>query len=392
MTKGKILGLIAIGENRAWEREPFTQEKIDLLQTLAIQIASAIDNAGLFKAVQHQAQRLAVLNEVGKAIGSTLELDDLLELIYNQLSKVIPTETYYVALYEPEEQVLDFRILIDEGKRFPPQRIPLTQGLSSWVIENRRPLLVRQLSKEIDSLPVRPIQLGQQQASESWLGVPVQTGERELGILAIASYTPFAFDEDDMTLLANIAAQAALALDNARQHAQVKDQARRDSLTGALNHGHFLTSLDESIQLASKQNSSVSLIMLDIDLFKEYNDRYGHLVGDEILRQMVPIISPLLNPGDFIGRWGGEEFAIGLPGTDLDQAVQTAQKIRLCLAGIELHSRGQAILAPTLSQGIATYPQHAQNSSQLVDIADAALYSSKNAGRDHLTPACSKIN
>jgi diguanylate cyclase (GGDEF)-like protein len=392
MTKGKILGLIAVGENRAWEREPFTQEKIDLLQTLAIQIASAIDNAGLFKAVQHQAQRLAVLNEVGKAIGSTLELDDLLELIYNQLSKVIPTETYYVALNEPEEGTLDFRILIDDGKRFPPQRIPLTQGLSSWVIENRRPLLVRQMSKEIDSLPVRPIQLGQQQASESWLGVPVQTGERDLGILAIASYVPFAFDEDDMTLLTNIAAQAALALDNARQHAAVKEQARRDSLTGALNHGCFLTLLDESIQLASRQNSSVSLIMLDIDLFKEYNDRYGHLVGDEILRQMVPIISPLLNPGDFIGRWGGEEFAIGLPGTDLDQAVQTAQKIRLCLARVELHNRGQAIPAPTLSQGIATYPQHAQNSDQLVDIADAALYSSKNAGRDQLTPAYLEIH
>jgi diguanylate cyclase (GGDEF)-like protein len=387
-TKGKILGLIAVGENRAWEREPFTQEKIDLLQTLAIQIATAIENAGLFQAVQHQAQRLAVLNEVGKAVGSTLELDDLLELIYTQLNKVIPTDTYYVALYEPEGQVLDFRILIDDGKRFPPERIPLTQGLSSWVIENRRPLLIRQLSKEIDSLPVRPIQLGQQQASESWLGVPVQTGERDLGILAIASYAPFAFDEDDMTLLSNIAAQAALALDNARQHAEVKEQARRDSLTGAFNHGYFLNLLDESIRLAGEQNSSISLIMLDIDLFKEYNDHYGHLVGDEILRQMVPIISPLLTPGDFIGRWGGEEFAIGLPGSDLDQAIQTAHKIRSRLARIELHnSQGQTVPAPTISQGIATYPRHAQTSSQLVDIADAALYSSKNAGRDQLTPA-----
>ncbi len=393
MTKGKILGLIAVGENRAWDREPFTQEKIDLLQTLAIQIASAIENAGLFKSIQNQAQRLAVLNEVGKAIGSTLELDDLLELIYHQLSKVIPTETYYVALYEPEEQVLDFRILIDDGKRFPPQQIPLTQGLSCWVIENRRPLLIRQLSMEIDALPIRPIQLGQQQASESWLGVPVQTGERDLGILAIASYASLAFDQDDMTLLSNIASQAALALDNARQHAEVKKQARRDSLTGALNHGQFLTQLDESIRQAGKQKSSVSLIMQDIDFFKEYNDRYGHLVGDEILRQLVQIISPLLNPGDFIGRWGGEEFAIGLPGTDLDQAVKMAQKIRLSLARIEaFNSRGQAVPAPTLSQGIATYPQHAQNSGQLVYVSDAALYNSKNAGRDQLTSACSKIN
>lgn len=387
-TKGKVLGLIAVGENRAWEREPFTREKIDLLQTLAIQIAAAIDNAGLFQAVHNQAQRLAVLNEVGKAVGSTLELDDLLELVYNQLSKVIPTETYYVALYEPEEQVLDFRILIDDGKRFPPERIPLTQGFSSWVLENRRPLLIRHLSQELESLPVQPIQLGHEKPSEAWLGVPVQTGDRELGILAIASYAPYAFDEDDMTLLSNIASLAALALDNARQHAQVKEQAKRDSLTGALNHGSFLSQLDESIRLAGNQNSSVSLIMLDIDLFKEYNDRYGHLVGDEILRQLVRIISPLLNPGDFIGRWGGEEFVIGLPGTDLDQAVRTAQKIRERLARIELqNNQGQSIPFPTISQGIAAYPQHAQNPNQLVDVADAALYSSKNAGRDQLTPA-----
>jgi diguanylate cyclase (GGDEF)-like protein len=133
--------------------------------------------------------------------------------------------------------------------------------------------------------------------------------------------------------------------------------------------------------------------MLDIDLFKEYNDRYGHMMGDEILKRLVQAIVPLLDQSDFIGRWGGEEFAIGLPGTDLEQAIQTAEDIRSCLRRIELHNnQSQVVSVPTISQGIATYPDHARTPGQLVDVADAALYRSKNAGRDQVTSAQSTIH
>jgi diguanylate cyclase (GGDEF)-like protein len=391
VTKGTSLGLIAVAESRNWRREPFTGEKIGLLQTLSTQIAAAIENARLFEAAQNQAQRLAVLNEVGKAIGSTLDMNALLELIYEQLNLVISCESYFVSLYDEAESIQDFRILIDDGERFPPRRVPMREGFASWVIHNRRPLLIRNLDNELDSLPVRPIILGLDKMSQSWMGVPMLVGDRVLGILAVASYAKYAFDEDDLDLLTSIAAQASLALDNARQHAEVKEQATRDSLTGALNHGAFLTLLAETVLAAETGQIPVSLIMLDIDYFKDYNDQYGHLVGDEVLKRLVEEIQAALPEEAFIGRWGGEEFAIGLPGMHLDQAAGIAHQIRSSEIQVELKDKnGNRLPNPTISQGVATYPDHAQTSSQLIDIADMALYQAKDAGRNQVIGAAGK--
>jgi diguanylate cyclase (GGDEF)-like protein len=209
-----------------------------------------------------------------------------------------------------------------------------------------------------------------------------------LGLLAIASYTANAFDEDDETLLSNVASQAALAIDNARQHAEVKEQARRDSLTGVYNHGYFLARLNEAIELGRQNQSPVALIMLDIDKFKAYNDTYGHFVGDEVLRQLAQTIQKHIQKTDFVGRWGGEEFAIALPGSTADDACQVAQKLRAALVALELFARtGERISSPTVSQGIACFPEQALSASELVDVADQALYQAKGGGRDQVRSA-----
>lgn len=381
-TKGDCLGLVSLAEIRSWQREPFTNEKTELLQTLATQIASVIESAHLFAEAQDRAERLEVLNEVGKAIGSTIELKALLELIHIQLNRVIPTDTYFVALFDPVEDELDFRILIDNEITYPPKRIPLGEGLSSWVIKNRAPLLIRRLSQESDRLPIRPIVMGKDQISESWLGVPMLAGERALGILAVASYSPDAFEEQDLTLLTSIASQAAIALDNAGQHEAVKEQARHDSLTGALNHGAFLASLDQALEIASAQSAPVSMIMIDVDHLKDYNDRFGHLMGDEVLVRIVEETQALLPSTGFIGRWGGEEFSIGLPGVSVEEAKEIANQICAAMLKIVVTSRnGESAPIPTVSQGIAAFPIHARNREELIDLADAALYRAKNTGR-----------
>jgi diguanylate cyclase (GGDEF)-like protein len=392
IAREKPIGLISIGEERNWEREPITQEKIDLIKTLATQISTFIHNTQLYQESHRQAEHLEVLNEVARAIGSTIELDDLLELIYEQLSKVIPSDTYFVSLYDPEENTLDVRILIDEGERFPSKSIPLGQGLSSWVIENQKPLLISSITKEMDSLPIQPIRLGKERMSESWLGTPILAGENSLGLLAIASYNVNVFDNDDVTLLNNVAAQAALALDNARQHAEVKEQARRDSLTGVYNHGELLLRLEKEVEKGRKEESPVSLIMLDIDFFKEYNDTYGHILGDEVLHLLATTIQSHVKKSDIVGRWGGEEFAIALPGADTEQATWVANRIRKSLLQIEMRNKHSAdIPSPTVSQGIATFPQHADDAAQLIGIADIALYQAKGRGRDQVIIADNNI-
>jgi diguanylate cyclase (GGDEF)-like protein len=381
-------GVISIGEARKWDREPFHQQKLDLLQTLAPQLAMVVHNSRLHQAAHRQVKRLSVLNDVARAISTTIEMDDLLELIYQQLSRVIATDTYFVALYDQETECLDLRILLDEGERFPPQKVPVGRGLSSLVIREKKPLLVRQLSREIQSLPVEPIVMGQAKFSESWLGVPMMTGERFLGLLVVASYQPHAFDEDDVALLTNVANQAALALDNAWHHQQVEEQARRDSLTGVYNHGYFLQLLSDRFEEMVREEKPISLIMLDIDYFKKYNDTYGHVVGDEVLRITVQAIQAHVKRTDVVGRWGGEEFGIALPGASSEQARQVAERVRRTLAGLPLtDTSGKPIPKPTVSQGIATYPEHVRTMDELIVVADRVLYQAKSSGRDQVMVA-----
>lgn len=386
--QGSCLGILAAGENQSMGGKSFDDDKIHLLQTLSNQVATAIQSAFMLREAQRQAQRLAIANEIGKTITSTIELDALLELLYIQLRKAIPSDTYYVDIYNEGQDYLDMQILIDEGVRYPPAKIPLGNGLASHVLKTRKPLLLHHLSEERGSLPMQPIPVGNNRPSESWLGVPMVASYRTSGILAIASYTPNAFDEDDMMLLTNVAAQAGLAIDNARQHAEVKEQARRDSLTGAYNHGYFLQQLQEAVELNQRIKQPVSLIMLDIDFFKQYNDRYGHKVGDEVLKQLVQAITAHVKKTDIVGRWGGEEFAVGLPRANTEQAFMVAQRIRQTLLEIPIYDKhNHRIPSPTTSQGIATFPLHAADSSTLVDLADEALYRAKHAGRDQVAVA-----
>ena len=339
----------------------------------------------LNQSIQDQADRLAVLYEIGKAITSTLEIDSLLDLIYKQLSKVISSDAYFVALYLPESDQLDIRILYDQGVLYPEEKVSANEGLSSWIVKNRKPLLIQDLRREINTLPVKPILVGGKTLSRSWLGVPMQIEDELIGILAVASYKPNQFNETDQLLLEQIAQQAVLSIQNARHHQEVTEQAKLDSLTGVSNHNHFIERLYEEADRAQSSHTPLSLIMLDIDYFKIYNDTYGHIVGDQVLRLIVQAIQSHIKKTDTIGRWGGEEFGVILPNATTSQANMVANRIRHTLVELPLFDvEGQTIPKPTISQGIGNIPEHTSNIDDLVIIADRALYRAKERGRDQV--------
>jgi len=382
---GNVIGLISIGEERNPDREPFPPQRMDLLHALAKQIAGAVLTTRLRTKLQNQADRLTVLYDVSKAISRTSEIDDLLELIHEQIKRVLPSDAYFVTLYLPGENVLDLRILIDNEKRYPPQKIPADQGLSSWIVTHHQPLLIGDLAEEIDRLPIDPIVVGEDKITPSWLGVPLISEEELLGILAVASYQPYAFDESDQHLLEQIGQQAALSIRNARHHLEVEKRARLDSLTEVYNHGHFVQLLHREATTALEDERPLSLIMLDIDHFKQYNDTYGHAVGDQVLKLTVKAIQEHIKRSDAVGRWGGEEFGIALPDANLQQAEMVANRIRRTLANLPLQdTNGDPIPKPTISQGIASLPTHTEDVDELIIIADRALYKAKERGRDQV--------
>ena len=381
--EGKMIGALSA---QSYEPSCYSEADAQTLSTFSDQAALTIHNARLFVESQRKVDQLAVLNEVTRIVSSTIEISQLLELIYGELRRILPTDSYYVALIDEEKQALSVEVMVDEGERFPSTVIPLGENLASVVVRQRAPLLLKNVLEQSPRLGIEPHQLGKPKISASWLGVPLMTSEHLLGVLAVSSYQPAAFDESDQEMLQNIATQAAIAIDNARHHAQVERQAQHDSLTDALNHGYFLVRLREEIERAEPTGATLSLIMLDIDHFKEYNDSFGHLSGDTILRGTVQAILGNIKSGDLVGRWGGEEFVIALPGCGREEARQVAERVRTTLKQMRLkNEQGKPVPVPTVSQGIATFPEDAQDPIALVDVADVCLYRAKARGRDQIS-------
>lgn len=293
-------------------------------------------------------------------------------------------DTHFIGLLRDNEIHLD--LFYDEDQYFNGAKIPLEGTLSGWVIKNQKELFLPDLRKEVKLEGVDIFVVGKEKTSLSWMGVPL-TAPNVRGVISLGSYQPNAFDSADMELLSSLAQHITLALDNTIRHAQVEEQARLDSLTSVYNHGYFLKKLAEQAEGSSATNTALSLIMLDIDFFKQYNDTYGHLVGDRILKTLCAAIKHHIKQSDAVGRWGGEEFVISLPGASGLQATQVAQRIGQTMAALRIEDRTQrTIPVPTVSQGIALYPVEADEIYRLIDLADRRLYIAKERGRNQIEP------
>lgn len=339
----------------------------------------------LKKISKKQMNRLEIVNEISKQITSTLDTKQLLALLDAELQNVIEADTYYIGLQKDDE--LHMELFYDEGEYFNDINFKLKGTLSNWVLKNQKVLFLADLTKAIHLEGVNYALVGKPKASLSWMGVPMK-GTHVNGIMVIASYRANAFNRSDFELLSNIAQRAALALDNTYHHALVEEQARLDSLTRVYNHGYFIQQLREQANTCQIENQHLSLIMLDVDYFKQFNDTFGHTVGDEILISLCDAIRQHIKKTDAVGRWGGEEFAISLPNTDGQQALQVAERIRKTLASIEInHSKHAEIPVPTISMGIGVFPEEAVEIMQLIDLADQRLYTAKERGRDQIETA-----
>lgn len=341
----------------------------------------------LGNAIQSQVKRLETINQVSRKITSALEIEQVLALVSAAVQESIQADTYFVGLVQNDRLRLEF--FYDDGEYFPPKEIPLGGGLAGWVLENRRPLLLRDVPNEAAKLGVETRLIGKPKASLSWMGTPMIAGHHVIGLMAMASYRRSAFNEADLELLENMAHQAALVIDNAIHHAEVKRQAQLDSLTQVYNHGNLLAYLEQFAHEALVNQTPLSLIMLDVDYFKHYNDLYGHLVGDQALTQVVAAVRENVRASDIVGRWGGEEFAILLPETNGKQAMHVAERIRQALQALTLVTPGgHHVPAPTVSQGIAMLSEVASPEG-LVDLADQRLYVAKERGRNQIEPDAS---
>ncbi|MBN1363622.1 MAG: diguanylate cyclase [Syntrophaceae bacterium] len=189
-----------------------------------------------------------------------------------------------------------------------------------------------------------------------------------------------AFTSERLDILRMFSAQAAISIDNAR----LFELATTDGLTKLYVHRYFQVLLDKEMKLSSRHDKKFSLIMMDIDNFKSFNDTYGHQLGDEVLRSVAKAVKNTSRTEDIAARYGGEEFVVILPETDAQQAMTVAEKIRASVAEIKI-PHGDQKLQVTISLGVSTYPEHAGQKEALIQLADAALYTSKRNGKNRVS-------
>jgi diguanylate cyclase (GGDEF)-like protein len=222
--------------------------------------------------------------------------------------------------------------------------------------------------------------------TQYFVTVPLRAKDKVIGlILADNIFTKKPIGKDDIRTLTMFANHAGLAIENSRLYEETVHQANTDMLTRLWNHGYFQYSLTEDLKKAYESRKPLSLIMFDIDNFKNYNDTLGHQMGDQLLRDVARILKATCDGKGTVSRYGGEEFAVVLPGISKDPAYQIGEVLRQAIEGFQF--KGQEVQPTknlTLSAGIATYPEDALDKEKLIYLADMALYEAKRTGKNRV--------
>jgi diguanylate cyclase (GGDEF)-like protein len=224
------------------------------------------------------------------------------------------------------------------------------------------------------------IAIGSSEGVPDRIEVPLEAGPVDFGCLILFGE---AFSDDDRMTAASLASQAVVALDNARLHRIVARQARIDGLTGLANRRQFEQQLAAELARLERFAGPLAIVLADLDDFKDVNDRFGHPAGDAVLREFAHTLEERIRDIDVAARWGGEEFVVLLPGTDLAGAAQVAERLRAALEERVVLSVDGDPIRVTASFGVAVYPD-AGSADELLETADAALYQAKRAGKNQV--------
>ncbi|MGO8674169.1 MAG: diguanylate cyclase [Capsulimonadaceae bacterium] len=225
------------------------------------------------------------------------------------------------------------------------------------------------------------------------LVMPMVSAGETVGVALFERDALHSYSSRDVARVQALASQAAATIANVRMHQDVYTQAVTDALTGLANRRHVQTVLADECRRTQRYSRSLSVVMLDVDGFKAYNDTFGHPQGDVLLRQMADLLRESVRTVDTIGRYGGEEFIIVMPETPKADAFRTAERIRLAVAQAAFPGAPgkDEFLSKTISLGIATYPDDTDDMQTLVSMADQALYRAKRQGRNRTVPAGSQV-
>jgi diguanylate cyclase (GGDEF)-like protein len=362
----KLLDILAV----ATERQ--ASENIDEFQNLAGQL---INNQALLSLLKQQTDELDALKKLSINLTSSLDLPDVLDAVVTEAMRLIHNaRDINIFLYR--NQKLSFGAALDaDGTRNKPWSKPRSNGLTYTVAREGQTMIIEDMQNH-------PLFVS---APSDWRGsiisMPLKVGETVVGVMNLARITVGGFSTSELRLLSLLSDQAAVAISNASLHQMISRQAYSDTLTGLPNRRALDERLEEEVAAARRNNYSFAVIMMDLDGFKAVNDTYGHSTGDDVLRVVFNQMARGVRNTDFLARYGGDELTLILSQTEMSSAQIVSEKILDGIRRLKYKLPDGRRLKLGISGGIAIFPVHARNASDLLRAADTALYQAKKYHR-----------
>ena len=387
--EGRALGVIVLSQ-LGFHR--FSDDDLQTMSIFAGYAAQAMANATTYGQLVAQSTELArradsqrhLLESSGRLLG-TLDQANVLETIADGLRDVVAYDNLSIYRADHAQRHM-LPVLTRERHAAQVSRyiIPFGRGLMGWSVDHAQPILANDALNDPRALQIP----GTPAEPEAVVVVPLIAEGEVLGALNVSRVggPEVYFAESDFELIQLFAAQASIALRNADAHHAVSQRAETDALTGLANHGAFQRELSGLIETAAGGHGPrqrIAVLMMDLDSFKAYNDRYGHPAGDALLHRAATAIYGAARSNDRVFRYGGDEFALILPGASVAEASRVADRIRAAVGALTASETAPV----TITIGVAGLPGDAADRAGLIEAADTALYYGKRAGADRVVRA-----
>lgn len=326
-------------------------------------------------------KQLSTLIEINTVITNSLEKKEVLHRILFQVKRLLNCQTSSILLVDKEINMLGFAYLgkEEDSEALKDTKLRMGEGVAGTVWENGTPIVINDASNDprfSDRADKKA-----KSSTNSLIAVPLIVNGEIIGVMEAINKIDGDFSEFDLSIMQFISTQSAIAIKNA----DLYDMAINDGLTKLYISKHFRERLFEEWQRSKRGKTALTLVMMDIDHFKNVNDTYGHQAGDLILKEIADIIKNNCRANDIPSRYGGEEFAIILPETSHDQAEIFLERLRKIIEANRVNYH-EHTLQVTISIGYASVPELAPGDIEaFIEMADKALYYSKENGRNQLT-------
>ncbi len=370
VSRGNLIGILALGRKQSGR---YSFEDTNLVESIASQVAISLEREYLQEELKKREQELDLINRLAGVMTSSLNIQEVYDTFAAGLREVINVDFATVALIEGNKLRIS-ALYAENGSAWQiGERIPLKGSGTEWVIRHKKGLVEPDLTRN-RMFPTAEKYLKQGIRSIAYL--PLITKDEGIGSLIVASRNPDAYSTEQVNLLERLASQISTSVANSQLYASAEQRARIDEITGLFNRRHFDESIQREIDRHSRHGSMLSLVVLDLDNFKSYNDLMGHVVGDKLLKRIGRSVKEALRNIDLAFRYGGDEFAIILPHTSAEDAFSAAERVRERIAD---EVTGEQVLV-TASLGLASWPSDGLSSDDIIDVADRALYYAKQTG------------